>query len=77
MSPGAVWLRAVRRVDRRAATVRALRPAGYANAPIFIGDPVWSHCADCERALLLLREAVRTANSLAHLWNPNRKRGRR
>jgi hypothetical protein len=65
-APGTIWRRAVKRVDRRAATVRALRPMAYANAPIIAtGELVWSHCDDCERAAVLLREAVRLANTIA------------
>lgn len=65
-APGTIWRRALARVERRAATVRALRPIGYATAPIIVGTPIWSHCADCERAAVLLRDAVRLSNRLAY-----------
>lgn len=64
-APGTIWRRALARVDRRAAKVRALKPLAYANAPIIVGVPVWSHCDECEAAARLLHEAVRLSNRLA------------
>jgi len=59
MSTGTLYRRAVRRVERRAATFNALRPIGYC-----IGENA-NHCDRCARAWTLLREAVVTANRLA------------
>lgn len=67
MAPGTIYRRAVKRVERRAENLRAVRPMAY-SGPIVIGTgaPIWSHCAECERANLLLREAVTLANRLAY-----------
>ena len=54
-SATAIYWRAIRRMKRRAATVHALAPLG----------PVRPHCAECDHAQLLLREAVRVCNALA------------
>lgn len=68
MAPGTLWRRAVRRVDRRAATVKALLPMAYVmgRANLMAVNPAdYRHCADCERAVLLLRQACRLANDLS------------
>ena len=63
MSPGTLWLRSLRRVDRRKADLDTAIEA------VRMGDLV---DADYQRALWL--EAIRLANRLAPYWNPNRRK---